>query len=172
MGFTPLEGLMMAQRSGSVDPGLLLYLLMRHGLDAESLDRALNEESGLLGVSGVCADLRQVLAAAEAGHERARLARDIFIHRLVNCIGAMVATLGGVDALVFTGGIGEHSFAIRAAACEPFAFAGLRLTSTENQSNPLDADISERGSAVRVLVIAAREDLAILRNVKRILNIM
>ena len=172
MGFTPLEGLMMAQRSGSVDPGLLLYLLMRQGLNAEGLDHALNERSGLLGVSGVSADLRQVLAVAGAGHERARLARDMFIHRLVNCIGAMVATLGGVDALVFTGGIGEHSFTIRTDACEPFAFAGLRVKSTVNQSNPLDADVAEPDSAVRVLVIAAREDLAILRNVKRILNTM
>jgi acetate kinase len=171
MGFTPLEGLMMAQRSGSVDPGLLLYLLTRHGMDAASLDQALNERSGLLGVSGVSADLRQVLAAAEAGQERARLARDMFVHRIVSCIGAMVAVLGGLDALVFTGGIGEHSSLVRSAATDAIAYLGVRLASDVNQSNPVDRDISEPGSAVRVLVITAREDLAILRQVKQILNI-
>ena len=127
MGFTPLEGVMMARRSGSIDPGLLLFLLSRRGMDPAALDRGLNEQSGLLGVSGISADMRQVLAAAEAGQERAVLARDLFVHRLIACVGAMVAVLRGVDALVFTGGIGEHSASIRAAACEAFGYVGLRL---------------------------------------------
>ncbi len=117
MGFTPLEGTMMTQRSGTLDPGLLLDLLTRRGVAAAEADRALNEQSGLLGVSGVSSDLREVLQAAQAGQGRAQLAIDMFVHRLVETIGGMVATLGGLDALVFTGGIGEHSALIRARAC-------------------------------------------------------
>ena len=170
MGFTPLEGVMMAERSGSVDPGLLLYLMTRHGLRPQELERGLNERSGLLGVSGVSADLRQVLAAAEAGNARARLAREMFVQRVVGCIGAMVATLGGLDALVFTAGIGEHSAPIRAAVCGAFGFVGLRLDPAANESSPSDRDIALPESAVRVLVIAAREDLAILREITRVLE--
>ncbi|MBO0880492.1 MAG: acetate/propionate family kinase, partial [Mycobacterium sp.] len=109
MGFTPLEGTMMVQRSGSVDPGMLLHLLTREGVQPTDLDRVLNAESGLLGVSGISADMRDVLAAASAGNVRARLARDLFVHRLVQTIGGMIAALQGLDALVFTAGIGEHS---------------------------------------------------------------
>jgi acetate kinase len=168
MGFTPLEGIMMAQRSGSVDPGLVLYLLTRRGLQASEIDQALNGQSGLLGVSGISADMRQVLAAAEAGHARARLARDMFVHRVVGSIGAMVATLGGLDALVFTGGIGEHSAWIRAAACAAFGYLGLRLEATRNEAEAPDSDLAADASDVRVLVITAREDLSVLRQVKRL----
>ena len=161
---------MMAQRSGSVDPGLLLYLMTRHGMGAEELERGLNERSGLLGVSGVSADLRQVLTAAQAGQERAVLARDMFVQRVVSCIGAMLATLGGLDALVFTAGIGEHSAFVREAVCRSFGYMGLRLDPAANASSPVDRDIALADSAVRVLVIAAREDLAILREVKRVLD--
>jgi acetate kinase len=148
MGFTPLEGLMMARRSGSVDPGLLVYLLSHQGVSVSELDQALNEQSGLQGVSGVSADLREVLAAADYGNARAALARDIFVHRVVSTIGAMAATLNGVDALVFTGGIGEHSATIRDRVS-----AGLTYL------EPL-----------HVLVIPAREDLSILREVVRVLG--
>ncbi len=171
MGFTPLEGVMMAQRSGSVDPGLLLFLLSRRGLDPAALDRGLNEQSGLLGVSGVSADMRQVLAAAEAGQERARLARDMFVDRVTACLGAMVAILHGLDVLVFTAGIGEHSAPIRAAICDAFGYLGLRLDAELNGGSARDdRDISLDASAVRVLVIAAREDLSILHQVKRVLG--
>jgi acetate kinase len=170
MGFTPLEGVMMARRSGSVDPGLLLYLLNRQSMDPAVLEKGLNEDSGLLGVSGVSADMRQVLAAADTGNTRARLARDVFVHRLVSSVGAMAATLRGLDALVFTGGIGEHSAAIRALACEAFGYLGLRLDERLNQSANTDRDIASAESATRVLVIAAREDLSILRDVNRVLG--
>ena len=170
MGFTPLEGLMMAQRSGSVDPGLLLYLLTRRGLDAEALDRSLNQESGLAGVSGVSADLRQVQAAADTGNERARLAIAIFVHRIVASIGSMVATLGGLDALVFTGGIGEHSAPVRSSVCAQFAFLGLQLDRGKNDASAPDTDIADAESDVRVLVIEAREDLSILRLTKQLLG--
>jgi len=170
MGFTPLEGVMMVQRSGSVDPGMLFYLLQRAGIPVAELDRALNEESGLLGVSGVSANMREVLTAASAGNSRAQLAYDMFVHRLVTCIGGMVAALNGVDAIVFTGGIGERSAEIRASACASFGYLSLRLDERANAAGPVDADIATPNSAVRVLVIAAREDLAVLRQVKRVLG--
>jgi acetate kinase len=170
MGFTPLEGVMMAQRSGSVDPGLLLYLLTRRELQVADLDRALNEQSGMLGVSGISADVREVLAAATAGHPRAQLARDLFVHRLVECVGGLVALLNGLDGLVFTGGIGEHSAEIRARVCAALGYLGVQVSAVANQSNPVDADIAQHDSAVRVLVITAREDLAVLRQVKRVLG--
>jgi acetate kinase len=165
MGFTPLEGVMMARRSGSVDPGLLLYLMTRRGLSASEVDAALNERSGLLGVSGVSSDMRQVLAAAEAGNVRAQLARDLFVRRIVATIGAMVAVLSGLDALIFTGGIGEHSDTIRMAVCDSLRYLGLSLDARANADPSPDGDVAATDSAVRVLVIAAREDLAILRHV-------
>jgi acetate kinase len=170
MGFTPLEGTMMTQRSGSVDPGMLVYLLTRGGVAPAELDRALNEQSGLLGVSGVSADLREVLHAVGDGHLRATLARDMFVHRLVETIGGMLASLGGLDALVFTGGIGEHSADIRSLACASFEFLGLRLDGARNSADPVDTDIAASDSQVRVLVLTAREDLAIVRQVSRVLN--
>jgi acetate kinase len=170
MGFTPLEGVMMARRSGSVDPGMLLYLMRQHGLSAADLETALNERSGLLGVSGVSADLRQVLAAAEVGNPRAQLARDLFVRRVVASIGAMVAVLAGLDALIFTGGIGEHSDSIRAGVCDSLSYLQLGLDARANAARRDDQDISTPDSAVRVLVITAREDLAILRHVVRVLG--
>jgi acetate kinase len=170
MGFTPLEGVMMTQRSGTVDPGLLLDLLTRQGVAPADADRALNQQSGLLGVSGVSSDLRDVLKAAEAGTQRASLAVDMFVHRLVETIGGMVATLDGLDALTFTGGIGEHSSLIRARACASLGYLGLSLDAARNDANPVDVDVAAAASGVRVLVITAREDLTILRAVKTVLN--
>src|SRR6202521_3075902 len=127
MGFTPLEGLMMGTRSGSVDPGILLYLLRHGGYTVDQLDRALNQESGLLGVSGISGDMRQIAAAMQDGNPRARLAFEIFVHRLQAGIGAMTGVLGGIDALVFTAGIGENSPEVRRAACANLGFLGLKL---------------------------------------------
>ncbi len=127
MGFTPLEGLMMGSRSGSLDPGILVHLMRRHGYTADELDHLLNEESGLLGVSGVSSDMRDVLAAMDQGNPRARLAFDIYAHRLTREIGGMIAVLGGVDALVFTGGIGEHCALLRDRIAEQFKFLHPRI---------------------------------------------
>jgi acetate kinase len=168
MGFTPLEGIMMAERSGSVDPGLLLHLLTRGFTQPEQLERVLNHESGLVGVSGLSSDMRKILAAADAGNRRARLARDIFVHRAVASVGAMAASLRGLDALVFTAGIGEHSAPIRAEICKAFRYIGLRLDSARNSNAAPDTDVAARASAVRVLVVAAREDLTIVRKVKHL----
>lgn len=163
MGFTPLEGLMMGTRSGTVDPGILIYLLREHHDTADQFDRVLNKESGLLGISGVSSDMREILSAREAGNERAKLAFDIFIHRLRFFIGAMLASLGGLDALIFTAGIGEHAPIVRAAACESFGFLGLRLDEQKNAQSPVDQDIATNDSAVRVLVIHTEEDWEIAR---------
>lgn len=161
MGFTPLEGLMMGTRSGSVDPGILTYLMREDGIDAPALDQVLNDRSGLLGISGVSGDMRNVLEAMKSGNERARLAFEIFIHRLRSCIGSMVAALGGVDAFIFTAGIGENSAAVREAACADFDFLHFRLDPAANNHSPIDRDIAARDSSVRVLVIRAQEDWAI-----------
>src|SRR5206468_11713756 len=140
----------------SVDPGLLLYMVTRLGIAAEELDRALNEQSGMLGVSGISADVREVLAAAGAGNARAQLARAMFVHRLVECVGGLVAVLNGLGALVFTGGIGEHSAEIRELSCQAFAYLGLQLNHAANDLGAPDSDISAASAPVRVLVIAAR----------------
>jgi acetate kinase len=118
MGFTPLEGLVMATRPGDVDPGLLIWLQRHAGLGAEELDDLLEHRSGLAGLSGLSGDMRELLAAVDAADDRARLAYDVYIHRLRGQIAAMVAAAGGLDALIFTGGVGEHSQRVRADACE------------------------------------------------------
>ncbi len=163
MGFTPLEGLMMGTRSGSVDPGILTYLARQKQLSGSQLDEILNQKSGLLGISGISSDMRQILAACKQGHERAKLAFDIYIHRLQSGIGAMVAMLGGMDALVFTAGIGENSSEVRAAVCDTFAFLGLRLDPGKNTQSRSDGDISAPDATIRVLVIHAQEDWMIAR---------
>lgn len=160
MGFTPLDGLMMGTRSGSVDPGILLHLLRNHH-SVDELDRILNKESGLQGISGVSGDLRQVMTAIAEGNSRAQLALNMYIHRLRSCIGSMLASLGGLDALVFTAGVGENSPSIRAAACTTFEFLGLKLDTAKNESHPMDQDIATPDSTVRVVVIHTQEDWAI-----------
>src|ERR1700730_908749 len=163
MGFTPLEGLMMGTRSGSVDPGILTYLVRQRHLSGQQLDEILNQKAGLLGISGISSDMRKILAASKKGHERAKLALDIYVHRLRSGIGAMIAVLGGVDALVFTAGVGENSPEVRAAVCENFAFLDLRLDEGRNAQSPLDEDISAPDATVRTLVIHAQEDWMIAR---------
>ncbi|HXH50412.1 MAG TPA: acetate kinase [Terriglobia bacterium] len=161
MGFTPLEGLMMGSRSGTIDPGIFIHLLRKENYSADRLEEVLNRESGLLGVSGVSDDMRHILAAASKGNSRARLAFDAFIHRLRQYLGAMIASLDGVDALAFTAGIGENSPEVRAEACAGFEFLGLKLDGQKNAASPVDCDIASPDSAVRVVVVAAREDWAI-----------
>lgn len=166
MGFSPLEGVMMATRAGSVDPGLLLYLQEEQGVGLAELRATLETRSGLLGVSGVSADLRRVLAAADEGSPRARLAYDRFVWTLRRAVGAMAGVLGGVDALVFTGGIGENSPRVREDAAAALTFAGLRLDEAANRSG--GPTVSAADSAVAALVIEAREDLTILDEVVRL----
>ena len=160
MGFTPLEGLVMATRSGSVDPGLLTWLLEQTGLTEREMAQALEHESGLLGLAG-SADMREVLDRAGADDESARLAVDVYLHRLAAEIAAMTAALGGLDALAFTGGVGENSAEIRARAVERVAFLGAEIDERANAAASLDSEIGSSAAPVRVLAIRAREDLEI-----------
>jgi acetate kinase len=165
MGFTPLEGLMMGTRSGSIDPSIVLHVQRRHGLTADEVEKALNRESGLLGVSGVSGDMRQVQAAARAGQEQARLALAVYAHRVRQAIGALAVTMGGVDAVVFTAGVGEHAAEIRESICTGLECLGLEVDSAANAACQPDADIARRASRSRVLVIATREDVTMLEEV-------
>jgi acetate kinase len=170
MGFTPLEGLMMGTRSGSVDPGILTYLMRQKKLTGDQLNEILNKRSGLLGISGISEDMREILAAVNAGNSRAKLGFDIYVHRLVSAIGTMVAVLGGIDALVFTAGVGENSADVRAAACQNFGYLGLTLDSEKNSHSSPDQDISVADSSVRILVIRAQEDWEIARQCWRMVR--
>src|SRR5215470_2559158 len=163
MGFTPLDGLMMGTRSGAVDPGILTYVMRRDRLDAQGVDELLNKKSGLLGVSGVSSDMRDILNSVQQGHQRAKLAFEIYVHRLQAAIGGMAAVLGGMDVLVFTAGVGENSAEVRSAACRGLEFLGVRLNEPANTRSCLDEDISSPESRVRVLVIRAGEDWAVAK---------
>jgi acetate kinase len=164
MGFTPLEGLMMGTRSGSIDPGIITYLIRNGKYTAEQFDELLNNKSGLLGISGISSDMREIESALDKGHARAKLAFDIFVHRLRSSIGSMTAVLGGIDALIFSAGIGENSPQVRAAACSNFTYWGLSLDSEKNQNPSQDQDVASPDSAARILVIRAQEDWAIARD--------
>jgi acetate kinase len=170
MGFTPLEGLMMGTRSGSIDPGILIYLLRHRGYQADQLDEILNRESGLKGVSGLSGDMRQILAAAAQGNAQAKLAFDIFAHRVTREVGAMLMVLGGVDAIVFTGGVGENCPPLRERVGHQLAFLGLQLDSEKNARAVADQDIAAPQSTVRVLVIHAQEDWEIARECYRLVK--
>ena len=167
-GFSPLEGLMMGTRCGSIDPGILLYLQRQQMLTHEELDQSLNRFSGLLGVSGVSADLGQIEAAAAKGNQRAALAFDMFADRVRSSIGALATTLGGVDALTFTDRIGERSVALRAAVCEGLQFMGVRIDPERNATGRPDIDIAAKDSPVRVLVIHTEEELMVAREAYRV----
>jgi acetate kinase len=169
MGFTPLDGLVMATRSGSVDPGLLLWLLEHTGLSERQLAAALEHDSGLLALAG-SADMRDVLSRIGDGEERARLALDVYIHRLRGAIASMAAALGGIDVLAFTGGVGEHAPQVRAEAILGLDFLGVAIDDGANQSVTGDADISHPEASVQTIVITAREDLEIARQVRGALN--
>jgi acetate kinase len=167
MGFTPLEGLVMATRSGSVDPGLLLWV-QRHGdLDAGAVESALEHESGLLGISKRSASVSELLDAAAAGDDRSTLAIDVYVHRLRSGIAGMAAAMDGLDALVFTGGVGEGSAEVRERACAGLAFLGLVIDPEANEAfDGEDADLSASTAPRKVLVARAREDLEIAAQVR------
>ena len=170
MGFTPLDGLMMGSRSGSVDPGILIHLLRHEQYTADQLDEVLNHQSGLKGISGLSADMRQVAEAAAHGHDRATLALALYVYRLRASIGALLANLGGLDALVFTAGVGENSAMVRAATCDSLKFLGITLDSEKNQQVTGDADLATPDSAIRVVVVHTQEDWAIAQEVWRVIQ--
>jgi acetate kinase len=167
MGFTPLEGVPMATRAGSVDPGALVYLLHNH-LTLDALDHALEHESGLAGLSGLSGDFRELQRADEPG---ARLALAVFVYRVATAVGAMAVALGGLDALVFTAGIGENSASLRQAVCDRLGFLSVELDPAANASARPDAVISTSESTVRVVVLEAREDLVAARAARQLLSL-
>jgi acetate kinase len=167
MGFTPLEGLVMATRSGSVDPGLIVWLLQHGGLSVPELSDSLERKSGLAGLAGLPGgDMREVRAAAGSGDPAAAAAIEVYLHRLRREIAAMAAAMNGLDALVFTGGIGEHDPALRAGTAAGLEFLGVAVDEARNQAAAGDADISAAGAAVATLRITAREDAEIARQAR------
>jgi acetate kinase len=165
MGFTPLEGLVMATRSGSIDPGLLLWLQRGAGVAVDALADGLEHRSGLLGLGGT-ADMRELLQAADDGSRIAALGRDVYVHRLRAGIAAMAASMNGLDALVFTGGVGENSAPIRASAVDGLGFLGLDVDAEANERQAGDRVISSGAGPADVLVVASREELEIAREVR------
>ncbi len=170
MGFTPMEGLVMATRSGSVDPGLILWVQRRGQLSAGDVEQVLEHESGLLGLSGVSGDLRRVIEAADAGEEHAQLAYDTYVYRLQTAVAAMTAAMGGIDGLVFTGGAGEASSRLRADTCVGLGFLGVSLEDALNEGFKGDGVVSTPGGDPAVLVVQAREDLEIARHVRELVR--
>jgi acetate kinase len=158
MGFTPLDGVPMLTRPGAVDPGIILYAL-HHGLaELETLPRILNDESGLLGISGSSGEIDEIVRAMRCGDARATLAFEAFCHGISRAIGSLVPAIGGLDVLTFTGGIGEHSPEVRARTCAPLEFLGISLEETANKANPTEGEIGRRDAAARTLVIHAEEE--------------
>jgi acetate kinase len=171
MGFTPLEGLVMGSRSGDLDPAILLYVMAKEDLGAADLNALLNKHSGLIGVSGLSNDMRKLLEAEGAGNERAKLTVDVFCHRLRKYIAAYVGVLGGLDALVFTGGIGENAPAIRARSVAGLDVMGISIDAERNEAaRGREADVASPGRACRVQVIPTNEELLIARDTYRIVR--
>ena len=170
MGLTPLEGLPMATRSGSVDPGLLLYLLRHADVSGDELEHALQSESGLLGLSGLSPHVHELEEAAAAGHEGAALALAVYARRIAQAVAAAAAAMDGIDSIVFTAGAGERSPGLRADVCSRLGFLGVRLDPAANKAAHGEGEIGAPGSNVRVVVVAAREELVIAREVRRALT--
>jgi len=168
MGFTPMEGLVMGTRSGSIDPGLVLWLQKHAGLTAAQMTEALDERSGLYALAGI-ADMREVLRGAEAGNDQSLLALEVYLHRLRSLIAAMAAAMNGTDAVVFTGGVGENAATVREHAAAGLRFLGLEVDPALNGQVKGDADISTAAATVRTLVVHAREDVEVAREVRKVL---
>ena len=170
MGLTPLEGLVMGTRSGDIDPAIIPFLMKKEGLDADEVDNILNKKSGLLGVSGVSNDSRDIKEAAQSGNERAELARKLFNYRVKKYIGAYAAAMGGVDAIVFTAGIGENSKAVRKDVMEDMEFLGIEIDEKANDVRGETREISTEDSRVKVFTIPTNEELVIARETEEIVN--
>lgn len=168
MGFTPLDGLMMGTRSGAIDPGILMYLAQHDHLSPQQIDSILNYESGLLGISGHSNDMRKIVRLMKEGNTRSQLAFDMFIHTLCKGVAAMAAAINGMDALVFTAGIGENSPDVREAACSRLNFLSVKIDQRNNISAQHDDDLSASGSSVRILKLRAQEDWAIAQECFRL----
>ncbi|MGE5632922.1 MAG: acetate/propionate family kinase [Caulobacteraceae bacterium] len=170
MGFTPLEGLVMGTRSGDIDPAIAKFLAGKENLSAAKVDEIFNKKSGVFGISGVSSDFRDIEEAAANGNERAKLALDVYVHRVKKYIGAYAAVMNGVDAVVFTAGLGENSASMRSAICKDMCFLGIELDEAKNNVRGKETDISKDGSKVKVLLIPTNEELMIARDTKRLVE--
>ena len=170
MGFTPLEGLVMGTRAGDVDVAAVTYLMKKEGLSADEMDNILNKKSGVLGLSGVSSDFRDIEEAAEAGNDRAEIALDVFAYKVAKRIGAYASAMNGVDAIVFTAGLGENSGATRRAICDYLGWMGVHIDSYNNSLRGKAIEISATDSRVRVYVIPTNEELVIARDTKELLD--
>ena len=171
MGLTPTEGLMMGTRVGDVDPGALTFLMKKHNLSVDQLQTIINKESGVLGVSEISSDMREIEAAVNAGDERAKLALDMYEQRIIKYIGAYAAEMGGVDIIVFTGGVGENQTGLRANVCAPLGFMGVTLDKDVNaKTRGTETVISTPESKVTVVVVPTDEELMIARDTEKIVN--
>ncbi len=168
MGFTPLEGLAMGTRSGDIDPAIVKYISDKENVSVAEVDQILNKKSGVLGISGVSSDFRDIEEAAEKGNERAKLALDVFVHKVKKYIGAYTAVMNGVDAIVFTAGLGENSAETRSAICKDMCFLGIEIDEEKNNVRGKETDISKAGSKVKVLLIPTNEELMIARDTKKL----
>lgn len=166
MGFTPLEGLAMGTRSGDIDPAIVKYIADKENVNVAKVDEILNKKSGVLGISGVSSDFRDIEEAAEKGNERARLALDVFVHKVKKYIGAYAAVMNGVDAIIFTAGLGENSGYIRSEICKDMCFLGIELDEEKNKVRGKETEISKAGSKAKVLLIPTNEELMIARDTK------
>ena len=170
MGFTPLEGIIMGTRCGSIDPALVTYIMQKEGLDIKAMNDILNKNSGILGISGVSSDFRDVLDAAEAGNERAAQSIDVFCYQVRKLIGQCAAVMGGIDIIIFTAGIGENSGTLRKTIVEGLDFMGIGIDDTKNSVRGEEIDISTDSAKVRTMIIPTNEELAIARETKRIVR--
>ena len=171
MGLTPTEGLMMGTRVGDVDPGALTYLMAKHQLTAEQLQTIINKESGVAGISGLSSDMREIEAAVKEGHERATLALDMYEQRIIKYIGAYAAEMGGLDVIVFTGGVGENQTGVRENVCKPLKFMGVEIdTEINDRTRGTETLLSTPESNVKVVVIPTDEELMIARDTEAIVN--
>ncbi len=168
MGFTPLAGLMMGTRSGDIDPAIISYLCDKEGMTAKEVNDYLNKKSGLLGVSGVSSDMRFVEDAAAQGNQRAKLALEMLTKQIVKLIGAYAAEMNGVDAIVFTAGIGENAITLRQNVCENLSYLGLDFDAAANDVRGKETEISKPGSKVQAFVIPTDEELMIARDTKAV----
>ncbi len=171
MGLTPTEGLMMGTRVGDIDPGALTYLMSKHNLSANDIQRIINKESGVAGVTEISSDMREIEAADIAGNERAKLALEMYEQRIIKYIGAYTAEMGGVDIIVFTGGVGENQTGVRENVCAPLGFLGIEInTELNNKTRGTETVISTSESKVKVVVIPTDEELMIARDTEAIIN--
>ena len=169
MGLTPTEGLMMGTRCGDVDPGVLTYLMLKHNLSADDIQRIINKESGMAGVTEISSDMREIEAAVNAGNERAILGLEMYEKRIIKYIGAYAAEMGGVDVIVFTGGVGENQAGLRADVCRPLAFMGVEIDEKLNAGiRGVEVELSTAASKVKVCVIPTDEELMIARDTEAI----